>query len=67
MGELGGCELSAIVARELGLPDCALELVEGGGHLPWLDAPERAARHIESFFSPQGRVASPLRMAGPLA
>jgi len=32
------------------IPDCALELVENGGHLPWLDALERAARHIESFF-----------------
>jgi pimeloyl-ACP methyl ester carboxylesterase len=28
----------------------ALELVGDSGHLPWLDEPERAARHVEEFM-----------------
>ena len=41
----------ARVARALveHIPNAALELVAGGGHLPWLDAPERAAAHIRAF------------------
>lgn len=39
------------VARNLAahIPHATLELVAHSGHLPWLDAPERAASHIRSF------------------
>lgn len=30
------------------LPSASLETLAGGGHLPWLDAPDRAADHVRS-------------------
>lgn len=43
---------SAAVARALTdlIPAARLELVERGGHLPWLDVPERAAQHVGLFM-----------------
>jgi pimeloyl-ACP methyl ester carboxylesterase len=43
----------ATVARGLVeiIPDARLELVAQSGHLPWLDAPERAAAHVRSFLT----------------
>jgi pimeloyl-ACP methyl ester carboxylesterase len=35
------------------MPDSRLELLDGSGHLPWLDAPERAAEHIRGFLEGQ--------------
>jgi len=32
------------------LPDARLEVVENAGHLPWLDAPGKAGRHVRAFF-----------------
>jgi pimeloyl-ACP methyl ester carboxylesterase len=39
------------VARALAatMPNAALELLPQSGHLPWLDAPERAAAHVRAF------------------
>lgn len=39
------------VARQLvsSLPSATLEVLDGGGHLPWLDDPERIAGHISTF------------------
>ena len=33
------------------LPSGTLEIVEGAGHMPWFDAPERVARSVEGFLS----------------
>jgi pimeloyl-ACP methyl ester carboxylesterase len=45
----GGPEVArALVAT---MPDAALELLPNGGHLPWLDAPERAAAHVRAFLA----------------
>jgi pimeloyl-ACP methyl ester carboxylesterase len=43
----------AHVARALveHMPNATLELLAGGGHLPWLDAPERVAAHIRAFIA----------------
>ena len=40
----------ASVARRIvgALPSATLETVSGGGHLPWLDAPDRAASHVRA-------------------
>lgn len=42
----------ASVARSLRalIPDASLEMVERGGHLPWIDDPERAAQHVNMFM-----------------
>lgn len=32
------------------LPDTRLEMIEGAGHLPWIDAPSKAGRHVRAFF-----------------
>lgn len=44
---------NARVARALGaiLPNARLELVPASGHLPWLDAPERAAAHVRGALA----------------
>jgi pimeloyl-ACP methyl ester carboxylesterase len=44
---------NASVARALvaTLPNARLELVLGGGHLPWLDAPDRAAAHVRGALA----------------
>jgi pimeloyl-ACP methyl ester carboxylesterase len=41
------------VARALAaaLPNARLELLTHSGHLPWLEAPERAAAHVRSFLA----------------
>lgn len=45
----GGPEVArALVAQ---MPAAALELAPGAGHLPWLDAPTRAASHVRSFLA----------------
>lgn len=45
----GGTQVAhALVER---LPNAALEVLVDGGHLPWLDAPERAAAHIRAFLA----------------
>lgn len=46
----GGPAVAAALAAAM--PGAALELLPHGGHLPWLDAPERAAAHIRSFLAP---------------
>jgi pimeloyl-ACP methyl ester carboxylesterase len=42
----------AAAARSLSemIPNASLELLDDSGHLPWLDAPERAAAHVISFM-----------------
>lgn len=48
----GGAEVArALVAA---MPNAALELLPASGHLPWLDAPERAAAHVRSFLAGSG-------------
>jgi pimeloyl-ACP methyl ester carboxylesterase len=44
---------NARVARALvaTLPNARLELVPASGHLPWLDAPERAAAHVREALA----------------
>jgi len=32
------------------LPKGSVETVEGAGHMPWFDAPERVAAHVEAFL-----------------
>jgi 2-hydroxy-6-oxonona-2,4-dienedioate hydrolase len=32
------------------IPDALLEVIEGAGHLPWIDAPSKAGRHVRAFF-----------------
>lgn len=32
------------------MPNAAIEELAGGGHLPWLDDPDRAARHARDFL-----------------
>lgn len=41
------------VARTLvaAMPNAALELLPASGHLPWLDAPARAAAHVRAFLA----------------
>ncbi|HEU5100936.1 MAG TPA: alpha/beta hydrolase [Roseiflexaceae bacterium] len=47
----GGAHVArALVAH---IPNATLEFLVGGGHLPWLDAPERAAAHIRAFMEGQ--------------
>ena len=33
------------------IPHARLEVIEEAGHLPWLDAPEKAAQHLRSFLA----------------
>ncbi|MDJ0665612.1 MAG: alpha/beta hydrolase [Acidimicrobiia bacterium] len=33
------------------IPNARLELIEGGGHLPWIDAPERAAALVDELVA----------------
>ena len=42
------------VARRIveALPAATLETVPDGGHLPWLDVPERAASHVRAAVAP---------------
>jgi pimeloyl-ACP methyl ester carboxylesterase len=35
------------------IPDAEIEMIDDAGHLPWLDVPERAARHLTDFMSRQ--------------
>lgn len=41
------------VARSLTdlIPQAVLEVVDGAGHLPWIDDPERAAQHVRRFMN----------------
>jgi pimeloyl-ACP methyl ester carboxylesterase len=43
---------SIAVARHVvqAMPDATLEVISGGGHLPWLDDPDHAARYTEAFL-----------------
>lgn len=43
----------AAVAQRLvtTVPRATLEILPRGGHLPWLDAPERAAEHVRSYLA----------------
>jgi 2-hydroxy-6-oxonona-2,4-dienedioate hydrolase len=34
------------------IPNAHLEWLPGGGHLPWVDEPERAAEHVTTFMLP---------------
>jgi len=44
----GGRTVAESVTRLI--PDARLELIEGAGHLPWIDAPSRAGRHVRAFL-----------------
>jgi pimeloyl-ACP methyl ester carboxylesterase len=43
----GGARVARALVQHM--PSAALELVEGSGHVPWVDVPERAAAHVRSF------------------
>ena len=45
----GGAQVARALVEHL--PNAALEVLAGGGHLPWLDAPELAAAHIRAFLA----------------
>jgi pimeloyl-ACP methyl ester carboxylesterase len=32
------------------LPNATLEVVDGAGHMPWFDAPDRVAAHVQAFL-----------------
>ena len=44
----GGAETAQAVTEMI--PGAELELLSDSGHLPWLDEPEQAARHVENFM-----------------
>jgi pimeloyl-ACP methyl ester carboxylesterase len=44
----GGAALARSIAQLI--PRAELEIVENGGHLPWLDDPDRAARSTSAFL-----------------
>jgi len=44
----GGADLAHATARLI--PDCTVEIERGGGHLPWLDDPMRAAGRMAAFL-----------------
>ena len=44
----GGVDVARVLAQTI--PNAQLELIDRSGHLPWLDAPERAAEHVRSFL-----------------
>jgi pimeloyl-ACP methyl ester carboxylesterase len=48
----GGPELARRLASVI--PDTQLELIEGAGHLPWVDDPERAAAAVYDFLGVTG-------------
>jgi pimeloyl-ACP methyl ester carboxylesterase len=43
----GGAHVAHALVEHL--PNAALEVLVGGGHLPWLDAPEQAAAHLRRY------------------
>ena len=45
----GGADVARRMAETM--PNATLELVAQGGHLPWLDAPERAAAHLRAVLA----------------
>jgi pimeloyl-ACP methyl ester carboxylesterase len=45
----GGADVARALVEHM--PNATLELLAGGGHLPWLDAPERVAAHIRAFIA----------------
>ena len=47
----GGAETARAVTQMI--PGAALELLSDSGHLPWLDDPKQAARHVEEFMTRQ--------------
>jgi pimeloyl-ACP methyl ester carboxylesterase len=46
------------------LPDAAVEMLDGAGHLPWLDYPERIGESITSFLARDGATPRPEAPSG---
>ncbi len=44
-------DLNIAEALIASIPDSRLEVIEGGGHLPWIDAPERVAAMVDQHVA----------------
>jgi pimeloyl-ACP methyl ester carboxylesterase len=45
----GGARVARALVQHM--PSTVLEMVEASGHVPWVDAPERAATHVRAFVA----------------